>query len=64
MTGDFNIRDNIWYPLFSHHSVHSDTLVDITDSLNICLSKAANQAATRYVNNPNKLNSVIDLMFL
>jgi len=64
MTGDFNIRDNVWDPLFSHCLVHSNTLVDITDYLNICLSKAANQAPTRYVDNLNKLNSVIKLIFL
>jgi len=32
ITGDFNIRDNIWDPLFPHYLVHSDTLTDITDS--------------------------------
>jgi len=64
MTSNFNIRNNIWNSLFSHYSVHSDTLMDIVDSLNICLSKAINQAPTRYADNPNKLNSVIDLMFL
>ena len=40
MTGDFNVRNSIWNPLFSHHLVHSDTLTDITDSFNICLSKS------------------------
>ena len=32
MTGDFNIRDNIWNILFSYYLVYSDTLTDITDS--------------------------------
>jgi len=35
MTGDFNIRDNIWDSLFPHYSVYNDTLIDIADSLNI-----------------------------
>ena len=26
MTGDFNIRDNSWDPLFPHHSSHCNTL--------------------------------------
>ena len=64
MTGDLNIRDNIWDPLFSHYPVYHDTLTDITESLNICLSKATNQVSTRYADNSNILNLVIDLMFL
>ena len=64
MTGDFNIRNNIWDSLFPHYSVYNDTLTDITDSLNICLSKATNQVPTRYTDNSNVLNLVIDLMFL
>ena len=64
MTGDFNIRDNIWDSLFPHYSVYNDTLTDIADSLNICLSKATNQVSTRYTDKSNVLNSVINLMFL
>jgi len=64
MTGDFNIRNNIWNLLFSYYLVYSDTLTDIADYLNICLSKATNQAPTRYMDNPNKSNLVIDLIFL
>ena len=64
MTGDFNIRNNIWDSLFPHYSVYNDTLTDIADSLNICLSKATNQVSTRYTDKSNVLNSVINLMFL
>ena len=64
MTGDFNIRNNIWNLLFSYCLVHSDTLTDIADSLNICLSKATNKAPIRYVDNLNKSNLVINLIFL
>jgi len=39
MTGDFNIRDNIWDPLFSHHSSHHNILTDIADSLNLYMFK-------------------------
>ena len=64
MTGDFNIRDNIWDPFFPHYLVYNDTLTDITEYLNICLYKATNQVPTRYADNSNVLNLVIDLMFL
>ena len=38
MTGDFNIRDSSWDPLFSNHLVHSNMLTDIANSLNLCIS--------------------------
>ena len=40
MTGDFNIRDSSWDPLFSNHLVHSNMLTDIANSLNLCISSA------------------------
>ena len=64
ITRNFNIRDNIWNPLFPHHLIHSNTLTDITDSLNICLSKSTNQVPIRYMNNLNDSNLAINLMFL
>jgi len=64
MTGDFNIRDSIWDPNFSHHSTHSDLLIDIADSMNFCLLSPTNQFPTRYLDNHNDSNLVIDLMFL
>ena len=64
MTGDFNIRDNSWDLLFPHHSSHSSILINITDSLNLCISKSTNQIFTRYSDNQNNLNSVINLVFL
>ena len=64
MTRNFNIRDNIWDSLFPHHSIYSDTLTEIANSLNICLSKFTNYIPTRYMDNQNDLNSVINLMFL
>ena len=64
MIGDFNIRDNIWDPSFPYHFFYSNLLTDIADSMDLCLSKAANQVLTRYLDNTNELNSVINLMFL
>jgi len=64
MTGDFNIRDNSWDPLFPHYSSHCNTLTDIADSLNLCISKSTNQVPTRYSDNLNNSNLVIDLIFL
>ena len=62
--GDFNIRYSIWDPNFLYHSAHSDLLMDITDFMNLELSKLTNQVLTRYLDNQQNLNSVINLMFL
>jgi len=64
MTGDFNIRNNSWNSLFPHHSSYRSTLTDIVNSLNLCISKSTNQVPTRYSDNQNDLNLVIDLIFL
>ena len=64
MTGDFNIRDNIWNLNFPHHSIHSNILFEVTDSLHLELSRPTKQVLTRYSDNQYDSNSVINLMFL
>ena len=64
MTGNLNIRDNSWDSLFPNYLVYIDILTDIADSLNLCTLSTTIQMPTRYIDNPNNSNSVIDLMFL
>ena len=64
MTGDFNIQDSLQDPSFNHHSFISNDLFAIANSFNLCLSYLIDQVSTRYSDNTNNLNSVIDLMFL
>ena len=42
MTGNFNIRDNLWDSYYLHHSIHSDLLFDIADSFFLGLSIPTN----------------------
>ena len=63
ITGDFNIKDNNLDPSYPHHSIYTDTLREIADSVDLELSMPINQVSTRYANNLNKSNSGIDLMF-
>jgi len=64
MTGDFNIRDNDWDPSFPHYSLHSDDLLTIADSFGLDLSSPIQCVPTRYADNRNDSNSVLDLAFL
>lgn len=64
MAGDFNIRNSNWDSSYSFHSSYSDFLVEIVESSNPTLSSAIQQVFTKYLDNTNNSNSVIDLMFL
>ncbi len=64
MTGDFNIRDNLWDPHFSFHSSISDDLIMIADSFDLALSSPTNTSSTRFSNTVGESDSVIDLIFL
>ena len=64
MTGDFNIRDSLWDPSFSFHSLISNDLIMIADSFDLALSSPTNSGPTRFSDTVGESNSVIDLMFL
>ena len=64
MTGNFNIRDNLWDPSFPFHSSISNDLIMVADSFDLSLSAPINPGPTRFSDTAGESNSVIDLMFL
>ena len=64
MTGDFNIRDSFWDLNFPYHFFHRDTLFDIANSFQLELSKPTEFFPTKYSDNGQDSNLVLDLIFL
>ena len=64
MTDDFNIRDSLWDLNFPFHSVHSDILFDIVDLFSLAISKPTENFPTRFSDNNQNSNLVLDLVFL
>ena len=64
MTGDFNIRNSLQDSSFLHHSSISNDLIIIANSFHLTLLSSINQVLTRYADNANNTNLVINLMFL
>ena len=46
MTGDFNIRDSDWDPLFPYYSPYIEFLLEIADSLGLQMSTPTNSVST------------------
>ena len=64
MTGNFNIRNSLWDLNFPFHSVYSDILFDIADSFSLAISKPTENFPTRFLDNDQNSNLVLDLVFL
>ena len=64
MMNNFNIKDYNQNFSFSHHSIHTEDLTLIANSLDLELSPLYNPDPTRYTNNSRDANLVLDLVFL
>ena len=63
MTRDFNIRDSLWDSNFPYHSIHSNMLFNIADSFSLALSNLTENFPTRFSDNNQNSNLVLDLIF-
>lgn len=64
MASNFNIRDSIQNLSYFFHSIHSNSIFDIANSLDLKLSFPTQQISTQYLDNANNVNLVINLFFL
>jgi len=64
ITGNFNIRNNNWDPNYPHHSIYTEDLFTVAESLGLDLSPPLNPSPTRFADNLHDTNSVIDLVFI
>jgi len=64
MTGNFNIRDSDWDPNIQYHSIHTEEIMTIADSLDLELATPINPGPTRFADNHRNTNSVLDLVFM
>jgi len=64
ITDDFNIRDSVWDSNYLFHLCYSNSLFDIADSFSLNISKHIENIPTRFSDNDNNANSVLDLVFL
>jgi len=64
MAGNFNIQDRLLDPSFPYHLSISNDLLIIANSFNLNLLISINQVLTRYSDNANDSNLIINLMFL
>ena len=60
MIDNFNIRDCLWNPSFLFHSSFRDILFNIVDSFHLELSKPTENFPTRYSDNDQDSNSVLN----
>ena len=63
MTSDFNIRDRDWNPEYLFHLIYSNLLLEIANTSDLSFSHFTNPVPTRYLDNNNDLNSIINLIF-
>jgi len=64
MIDNFNIRNSLWDSNFPFHSSHSDTLFNMTDLFSLEISKPTENLPTRFSDNDQDSDSILDLVFL